>query len=105
MRCDNLAQCKDHSDETNCEYVKIPKSYNKGLAPLDKKGQNVIYMSAEVISVSGINPMEGKFSASFKWNMRWYDSRVTFLNLNHHSFLNQINANLAERIWLPGKVF
>ena len=104
MRCDNIAQCKDHSDETNCEYVQIPNGYNKGLAPLDRCGKNLVHMSAKIISIQNIDPMAGKFTSSFRWHMRWYDSRVNFLNLNTKSSLNQISSNILDKIWLPGTV-
>ena len=81
QRCDRLFDCKDKSDEDNCEIVQMHKeSYIKEVPPF-KHGQSVdIHVSILLLTINRIE-LPSTFNAKIKLNLFWKDYRLTFTNL------------------------
>ena len=46
-----------------------------------------------------------KFTADFYLNLRWYDSRIYFRDLNNVTSLNALSLQDKEGIWTPRLAF
>lgn len=68
MKCNNLNECQDESDEAYCSYLAIKQSYNQDLSPLNATNATdklFIYLSIHVYQFRSINPVEQKFTSNF----------------------------------------
>ena len=99
QRCDRLFDCKDKSDEDNCEIVQMHKeSYIKEVPPF-KHGQSVdIHVSILLLTINRIE-LPSTFNAKIKLNLFWKDYRLTFTNLQPNG--NIIQKETRQNIWIP----
>jgi hypothetical protein len=76
-RCNGASDCSDHSDETNCEIIKIDKTlYHKEFPPLsnDDSPTNVT-VNVTFHSIGSFNEIENNFAATFTVHLEWYSLR------------------------------
>ena len=64
-----------------------------------------LYINISIIGVPEINTKELKFTVDFEINLRWFDSRLHFWNLQNRSIINRIKQKDKEVIWKPELVF
>lgn len=64
-----------------------------------------LYINISIIAVPEINTKELKFTVDFEINLRWFDSRLHFWNLQNRSIINRIKQKDKEVIWKPELVF
>ena len=62
-RCDGNSNCKDESDEKECEKIKSFEGYNKLFVPQHVEGQSKFQLkiSISIEKILSINEFEGKF--------------------------------------------
>ncbi len=105
-RCNTEIDCSDKSDEYNCNYLNFGANYAKELIPRDEKGDAVvIYMNVSVLAFPSIDTVNLKFTADFFLNLRWYDLRIDFRDLNDITSLNQLSEKNRQNIWTPSLAF
>ena len=105
-RCDSNLDCRDGSDEINCNIISIPPSYLSHVPAKSVDGvKSQVTLNIDIWSILGIHEVEEKFRVKFCITMTWKDSRLTFLNLKHDSDLNAVALNEAGKMWLPIVVF
>ena len=101
-KCNTEIDCEDKSDEHNCDYLKLGANYAKELIPRDDAGDAcLIYMNASVLAFPFIETVNLKFTADFFLNLRWYDLRIDFRDLNNITFLNSLSNSDRDAIWTP----
>ena len=63
--CDEVPDCADHSDEIDCEIVKIdPRSYRKEYPPMLKDDEKIsVNVSMIINSISNIHDINESFSS------------------------------------------
>ena len=101
-KCDTEIDCDDKSDEHNCDYMKLPKNYAKELIPRDEAGGAlVVHMNISFLAFPVINTVNLKFTVDFFLNLRWYDLRIDFRDLNNVTLLNSLSPADRDQIWVP----
>ena len=106
-RCDSWPDCGDNSDELNCNRVNIGKAYHKHIAPPGQNGYGkvAVRMSVDLASIINIDEVGSIFQVQFTLYLTWFDSRMTFNNLNKETGLNALSPKEKNMIWLPELVF
>ena len=90
-RCNTEIDCEDKSDEFGCDYLRLSDTYSKELIPRDRKKEAVIvYLNVSVLAFPSIDSVNLKFTSDFYLNLRWYDLRIDFRDLNNITSLNSL---------------
>ncbi|XP_053634161.1 uncharacterized protein [Cherax quadricarinatus] len=100
LRCDQVTDCADSSDELNCDVLQVPHGYSRELSPptLHKQPFKII-LRLEVTSVRVFDLVAFTMQLDVLQSVTWRDARLTFSNLLPGDFNNQ--AKVSESIWLP----
>lgn len=98
-RCDLRVDCPDHSDETGCEKLTLPRAYLDTLPPPGiEPGPLDLNLSVSIHGFSEINIRDMKVTVDFSTLISWYDQRLGFRNLKPLTDLNYIKAS---SVWTP----
>ena len=101
-KCDTDFDCQDKSDEYYCDYLRFGESYAKDLIPRDESGKAlVVYMNVSVLAFPKIETIALRFTADFYLNLKWYDLRLDFRDLNTITSLNTLSRTDRDAIWTP----
>ena len=105
-RCNTYHDCKDHTDEVNCENMEIKDGYVKEILPVPETREPcMVYINVSINTYPVISTKNVRFTADFYLNLRWRDLRLTFWNLKHDFFKNRISQKNLEKMWQPKLVF
>ena len=101
-KCDTDFDCNDKSDEYYCDYLRFGENYAKELIPRDESGKAlIVYMNVSVLAFPFIETVALKFTADFYLNLKWYDLRIDFRDLNNVTSLNTLSRADQDAIWTP----
>lgn len=107
-KCNSITDCHDKSDELDCKFVIVDKSYLKDVPPLGRepgvKPMEVL-VSAYVVSIINVDTMDLKFTLDFTITTEWYDDRLQFRDLNENHVLNSVAKEDIKEMWTPLIVF
>ncbi|XP_037783903.1 uncharacterized protein LOC119580071 [Penaeus monodon] len=104
QRCDLKFDCRDKSDESDCELVQFPPVYRPDLPPSDVAsaaseplpvGVCMVLESANVISSTMM------INTNYNLSLTWREGRVNYLNLNKDYTLNRVPYNIMRKLWVP----
>ena len=105
-KCNTAVDCKDKSDEQYCDYLRIPPNYGKELIPNeDPKVPLIVYLNVSVLAFPEIKTTELTFTSDYFLNLRWYDPRLEFQDLNNLTALNILSSKHKSQIWTPQLTF
>ena len=80
--------------------------YSKRQLPIDESGQPcIVYINASVLAFPKIDTLNLKFTADFYLNLRWYDLRLDFQDLNNVTSLNALSYEDNLSLWVPKLAF
>ena len=101
-RCDGVVDCKDESDELQCDPILIPESYDRTrMAPPKTHDEKKlkIELQVKILEVISIVELEGIFQLKFSFISTWIDKRLMFKNLQNDSDMNVLGE--PEKVWKP----
>jgi hypothetical protein len=111
-RCDQVADCRDKSDEDGCQLIMLEKSYNKLVPPITTvsvMNKTIVPVPVKVsISLLKIVSMEEvahSIDIQFEIALKWNENRATYLNLKHDSSLNAMTNDDVWQLWLPRIIY
>ena len=111
-RCDQMPDCDDKSDETNCKILVLEKGYNKRTPPVGKvSGEKKrikkveVKVSLTLFKVVAIEEEDHSIELQFQINLEWKENRATYYNLKSESYLNALSQDEIKILWLPLVVY
>ena len=108
--CDDIPNCRDKSDERNCDMVKMPDyNYEKIRPPsqiikVDKKEVFSfidVFATLTILDVLEINDADSFIDIFFKLGVQWRDLHLKYEFLKDNPSMNTLNDTIAEKIWIP----
>ena len=96
-RCDQIIQCQDKSDESNCALLVLEESYNKLVPPVSFNftGNKIIpvriRVSTSLRNVLEISEFTHTIDLKLAISLEWFDNRVLFHNLKTEDALNVLS--------------
>ena len=103
-RCNKQAECKDRSDEQQCNMVEISHNYEKTIPPCQPSLNGPKPLILEILLFSlmivEVKDAQSLIQVQFGLYTQWRDPRVTYFNLqaNKESLLTQSDM---QKLWLP----
>ena len=113
QRCDQLANCRDKSDERRCELVKSEEGYNRKVPPItsvsstwrseadDRVVPVPVNISITLMKVVEIEETDHSIHLQFQISLQWRENRVKYLNLKKDTSLNALTDGEIKELWLP----
>ena len=100
-KCNVHRDCNDGSDEVNCDLIKwkLSNSYKAEVAPYGTPLK--IFISANILAFPSIDTIGLKFTADFFLNLRWYDPRLHWKNLQDEYTVNALDDANKFSVWTP----
>ena len=111
-RCDQIADCRDGSDETGCKLFSLVDGYKKNVPPIDRVSYwkraikpVPINISMRLLKMMGIAESDNTIDLQFEIIMEWKDQRMTYYNLKNDPFLNALTEDEMKSTWLPVVIY
>ena len=109
QRCNQLPDCRDKSDETDCNVLVLDREYNKNVPPISvnngtKKKVNV-FVSIDLSKVVDINEEDYSIEMQFSITLKWIENRATYQNLKKDQSLNALTEKDIKQLWLPKVIY
>ena len=111
-RCDQVAQCRDKSDEVTCRRLMLESSYEKTIPPITTISATnftvvpvPVKVSILLMKIIKMEEVEHKIDLQFQITLQWNENRATFLNLKTETSLNALKENDIQQLWLPDVVY
>ena len=106
QRCNQLTDCKDKSDEIDCNMLVISSGYSKMVAPIKLAADKTLIpvtvdVSLQLLKIVEIEEENHAIDFQYEIMMAWKDHRVEFHNLKKDTSLNALREADIKRIWLP----
>ena len=108
LRCDQIINCRDKSDEEDCSMLVIENSYNKKVAPFSTVSEtdltivavpvNITMVLMNIIEIAEVQHIIG---LKFGIMLEWYENRALYYNLKDEITLNALTLNEIDKLWTP----
>lgn len=98
--CDMITDCRDQTDELNCDIIIVPPGYSQALPPPRRKSEPLLMLFFLIItSVKTFDLSAFTIATDVIWHSKWIDSRLIYSNLLEEYRANRVK-NL-QKIWTP----
>ena len=111
-RCNLLPDCRDHSDEKECQVLVLEKGYNMRVPPVTKNAESENKMNPVSVNVSltlfkvvAIKEEDHSIELQFQIFLEWTETRALYHNLKPEIYLNALSFEEINRLWLPLLVY
>ena len=109
-RCDQVPNCRDHSDEKGCQVLFLEEGYNKRVPPVGKNEEGKltpapVKVSLALLKVVDIKEEEYSIELQFQITLEWKEIRASYHNLKPETYLNALSLGEIESLWLPLVVY
>ena len=107
MRCNNINDCLDKSDKAYCTKLHFDNTYQKYIVPhpLGEESRANVTVKMELINLRKIDEVDGSFQMQLFLTLKWFDSRLQYINLKDNFDLNNFLPSENKLIWIPELVF
>ena len=107
--CDQLPNCKDKSDEFECNILVLEAGYNKRVPPIMSDRKNMtqtvvavpVQVSITLFKVVDIEEENHAVEFQFGITLEWKENRATYQNLKDKTTLNALAESDVKKIWTP----
>ena len=105
-RCNQLPNCRDKSDERNCQILLLEDGYNKNIPPITGVNNRVnVNISITLMKVVEIEEVDHSIHLQFQISLQWKENRVKYQNLKKKTSLNALTDEDIKTVWLPRIVY
>ena len=109
-RCNQVPDCRDKSDERQCQIIVLEGGYNKNIPPIKRAKQGtaiptIVSISITLMKVVEIEEVDHSIHLQFQISLSWKENRVRYQNLKKKTSLNALTENDIRAIWLPLMVY
>ena len=112
LRCDQIINCRDKSDEEDCSMLVIENSYNKKVAPFSTVSNTDLTIVAVPVNITmvlknilDIAEVQHIIELKFGIMLEWYENRALFHNLKHEITLNALTEIEMYELWTPYVIY
>ena len=109
QRCDQLPDCRDESDEQNCNILVLKEGYNKNVVPMisnqGRKEMVNVSISIDLLKLVDIKEKDYSIKIQFSITLDWMENRATYQNLKLDKSLNALTQNDIDKLWLPRVIY
>ena len=112
LRCDQIINCRDKSDEEDCSMLVIENSYNKKVAPFSTVSNTDLTIVAVPVNITmvlknilGIAEVQHIIELKFGIMLEWYENRALYYNLKDEITLNALTQNEINKLWTPYVIY
>ena len=99
-KCDNIPNCSDKSDETDCTKLILPNVYDKIKPPPYKNMEwysvhvdrlpNDVFVKFVILGIYDINEKESTMTVRYRIERTWRDPRLSFRDLSSEYTRNTV---------------
>ena len=111
-RCNQVVNCRDQSDENNCQLLDLKKSYNKKVAPITATRANnftvvpaAVNVSIILMKIVSMEEVQHSISFQFEIILEWMENRAIYNNLKVDTFLNLLSEDEINSLWIPYVIY
>jgi hypothetical protein len=110
QRCNQIANCRDESDEMGCKLLILKNNYNKKIPPIvpmggDEFNPTHVAISISLLKIVSLEEVLHKIDFQFQINLEWKENRVTYHNLKIKTSLNALTDTEVRALWLPHLIY
>jgi hypothetical protein len=112
QRCDQLPDCRDESDEMNCQLLVLKKSYNKKDPPITSVSSSdrtivpvPVHISINLLKIVSMEEVQHKIDFQFGIILEWKENRAIYQNLKAETSLNALTQEDISQLWLPYVIY
>ena len=109
QRCNQLPDCRDKSDENDCNILVLEKGYNKNVPPIQsvkgKEDMANVSISIDVLKLVDIDEKDYSIEIQFSITLAWLENRATYQNLKLDKSRNALIQTDIEKLWLPRVIY
>ena len=101
-----MPDCRDKSDEENCEVLVLGKNYNKNVPPVISEKEKVnVSISISILKLVDIKEEDYSIEIQFSIILKWKENRAKYHNLKHEKDLNALTKEEIQKVWLPKVIY
>ena len=105
VRCDQLPDCRDKSDERGCSILVLEEGYNSNVPPVNSRYPLNVSVSLHLLKLVDINEDDYSIEIQFEITLEWKEIRATYHNLKEATVLNALTQKDTKRLWLPQVIY
>ncbi|XP_071514440.1 uncharacterized protein [Panulirus ornatus] len=102
-RCDRKYDCRDRSDENDCQFIVFPEDYTRDISPKARGiSQDSVLITLDFrIETVVVDTSSMKMTLSFVFSMIWSDERLDYQNLKVNESKNEVSLSTLRSLWTP----
>ena len=104
-RCNQLTDCRDKSDERNCQILVLEEGYNMKVPPIESIDPANVLISMDLLKLVDIDEGNYAIEIQFEITLKWKENRATYQNLMTKESLNALSQEDYEKLWLPKVIY
>lgn len=102
-RCDLKYDCRDNSDEWDCNLIAFTQDYQRHLPPRlsgDEELSLPIILNVTIETIA-VQTLDMTMEMAYEIAMTWLDNRLNYLNLKANDSLNKLHISTVRKLWIP----
>ena len=110
QRCNQVANCRDKSDEIDCKLLVLENNYNKKVPPIVPTGgdgfnRTHVGISVSLLKIVSMEEVQHKIDLQFEITLEWKENRAVYHNLKVKKSLNALTDADIVTLWLPYVIY